>query len=114
MAVTFHDDIGTIAATITGSAVVVGDVNTLGDIIGVAMGSGTDTELTYKVRGLVKGIAKATGTAFVPGESVYHNGTAFAVATATTRSDGYAYADASAGATTCDIVLIPRVSLAVS
>ena len=104
MAVTFHDFAGTIPATLT-TAVTVGDTVLIGDIVGVAMESGTNTELTYRVGGLVKGVPKATAAAFVNGDRIYFNGTAFAVATSATATHGIAYGAKADTATTCDVIL---------
>ena len=113
MAVTFHDFAGTIQHTNTG-VVTYGAAVAIDDIVGVAMGAGTNTELTYKVEGLCKGLTKSTAAAMAQGGNVYFNGTAWTVATATTTVDGWAYAAATAGATTCDVVLTPGNSQAVS
>ena len=111
---TFHDFAGTVPYTLTGT-VTIGSARTLGDGIAVAMESGVSGEtIPYKISGLVKGLAKVTGTAFAVLESVVFNGTAFRVATATTLAHGFAYASATAGATTCDIILTPCPSRAVS
>ena len=111
---TFHDFAGTVPYTLTGT-VAVESLRTLGDGVAVAMAAGVSGDvIPYKISGLVKGLAKATGTAFVVMESVYFNGTAFAVATATTLAHGFAYSSAIAGATTCDVILTPCPSLAVS
>lgn len=114
MAVTFHDWAGTIPATLT-AAVTIGSTQVIGtDTVGVAMGEGTNTELVYKVDGLVKGLTKSTAAAFVNGDAVYFNGTAWAVATATTKVHGIAYGAQAAASTTADIILRSGGSLAVS
>lgn len=113
MAVTFHDYEGTIPATLT-SAVTVGDTVAIGDLVGVAMATGTNTELVYKIQGLVKGLTKSTAAAFVNGDAVYWNATAWAVATATSLVHGIAYGAQAAATTTCDVILRPLGGLAVS
>jgi len=113
MAIDFINYNGTLVATVTG-AVAFGDVRTLGSIKGVAMTEGTDVPVTFLVDGIARGLPKITANTFVPGSAVFHNGTGFILATVSQRADGYAAASAAAGATTCDIKLIPAVQLAIS
>ena len=85
---TFHDFAGTVPYIITGT-VAVESVRALGDGVAVAMAACVSGDvIPYKISGLVKGLPKATGTAFVVMESVYFNGTAFAVAGVTPRAQG--------------------------
>jgi predicted RecA/RadA family phage recombinase len=115
----FSNYTGVVSVTLT-SAVTVGTVYAVGDGYGVAQeDNAASVPTSFLIDSVaagqyLRGAPKVTGTAFLVGEVLYYNGSAFAVSTATTGADAFAVAGATAGATTCDVAIHPRYSLAVS
>lgn len=85
-----------------------GQVVKVGAIIGIANGAAVEGETAViTVKGIFSDLPKATGTAWVQGDTLYWDNTAKSFTKTATSNTfaGYAAADAASGATTGNVLL---------